>query len=115
MRLELLKFLPLLQRRFTRAAERNWDIFHNGSRTGTEKKEPICQVDSFLHVVSNKEDGASGLLPDMQQQLLYFATCLGVQGAKRFIHQDHFGSYSQGSRNGHSLLHSAGQRLGIGL
>src|SRR5215831_1771031 len=115
MRLELLKFFLLLQCRFARTPERNRNVFHYGSRTGTENKNPIRQVDRFLDIVSNKEDSTSGLLPDTQQQLLYFATCLGIQGAKGFIHQDDFGSYSQRSSNGNSLLHPSRKRLGIGL
>src|SRR5258708_26988096 len=75
----------------------------------------VTQVDGLVHVMGHEKDGAGGLVPDLQQQLLHVAASLRVEGAERLVHQDHGRPQGQCAGNRNALLHAARERVGIGF
>jgi len=49
-----MEFLLLLDGRIARATERDRDILHYSTRSGTENKDAVGEVYRLLHVVGDK-------------------------------------------------------------
>src|SRR5260370_32081849 len=51
----------------------------------------------------------------MQQQLLHLQSGLRVERAERLVHQEELGLHQQAAREADTLLHAAGELVGIGV
>ena len=73
----------------------------------------VGQVQRFLHVVGDKDDGLVQLLLEVAHLLLEGAAGHGVQGGEGFIHENDRGRGSQGAENADALLLAAGHLAGV--
>ena len=74
-----------------------------------EHGHALAQVDGLVDSVGDEDDGLARGLPDPQQFVLQLLPGLGVQGRKRFVHQQDVRLIGEASGDGHALLHTAGQ------
>ena len=77
--------------------------------------DAIRQIDGFIEAVGDEDDGGLVLLPDAQQLGLQNFACLGIQGGKRFVHQQQTGRIGQGAGDGHALTHPAREFVRVAL
>ena len=63
----------------------------------------------FFNIVGNQEYGFGGALPDLQQQLLHLFAGEGVEGAERFVHQQHARIGGERTGQADTLLLATGQ------
>ncbi len=81
-----------------------------------EDDDAVGQKDGFFDVVGDEEDGLGGhgfVGPQLEQ---FTAEVLGgehVEGAEWLVHEEDFGLDDEGAGKADSLLHAAGEFLGI--
>src|SRR5207253_9656984 len=80
----------------------------DSARPPREKDHALAERDRFAQVMRDKENRLSVARPDVDQFLLQDQPGLGVQGAKRFVHQDNLRVVSQGANEGGALAHASG-------
>ena len=94
-----------------------------GQVVGQERLRParICrhdanagrQEDRLIDTMRNEEHGFSRALPNFEQFLLEYLAHLSIQCRERLVHQQDLWIRRERPRNRHSLLHPAGQLIGI--
>src|SRR5216684_5065992 len=78
----------------------------DSARPPREKDHALAERNRFAQVMRDKKNRLSVLRPDADQFLLQDQPGLGVQGAKRFVHQDNLRVVSQGANEGGALAHA---------
>ncbi len=100
-----------------RAFARQINFYHafDLAGAGGHNDHQIGQKDGFNHAVRDEYHSFLFFFQDLDQLALHVLAGLGVQRAKRFVHQQHFGVVSQRACDGHALLHAAGEGVWICL
>jgi hypothetical protein len=73
-----------------------------------EKHDAVGEVEGFLDVVSDQQDGGRFGGVDLQQQVLHLEAGERVEGAERLVEQEHPWAAGKGAGEGDSLRHTAG-------
>src|SRR5467141_2433605 len=78
-------------------------------------RDPLREVDGFVHVVGDEDHGFARLLPDGKQLPLHQAAGLRIERAERLIHQQDARVEGERSGDGDALLHAARKLRRIAL
>src|SRR5204862_2172801 len=89
------------------AVEPRLDDFLDMPGARRHDRDPLRKKHRLLHIVSNKDDGFARALPDAQELGLHETARLGVEGAKRLVHQQDAGVDRQRAGDRSALLHAA--------
>ena len=73
----------------------------------------LAEVHRLVDVVGDEEEGHAEVAPDLADQVLQVGPGLRVDGGERLVHQQHAGLVRDGTRDGHPLLHTAGELPGV--
>src|SRR5260370_4711132 len=111
--LHVVKFFRLLHSGIARTSEWNRQILYDCTGSGAHYIDTFGQVKGLIDVVGDEQDGAGGLIPDAQQELLHVGASLSIERAEGLVHENHLRAHSESSGDGHALLHAAGQRFRI--
>ena len=79
-----------------------------GVQSPEEYQDTVREVDGFIQVMGDEQDGDIDILPDIHQVGLHLAARLRIQCTKGFIHQQDAGLVRQCTGDGNTLLHAAG-------
>ena len=80
---------------------------------GTHHDNAICEKDGFVDAVSHEHNRAVRRCYNPHELFLQEHAGLGIQGAKRLIHQEDVRIRRQGPRDRSSLFHASGDLVGI--
>lgn len=73
----------------------------------------IAEEDCLLDIMCHEQDRLVISFPDLCQQFLHDCASLGIEGAKRFVHEQDFGVVRQCSGDRDTLLHPTGERFRV--
>src|SRR5262245_55666392 len=103
----------LLDLEAARAGEIDLDLLPDPSRACAEHHDAIAEVDRFLDVVRDEDDGLAGALPEARQLFLHRLARLRVERPERLVHEQHLGIEGEHACERGALLHAAGELGGI--
>ncbi|MCY1427207.1 hypothetical protein D9M71_430430 [compost metagenome] len=90
-------------------AEVQLQALHHAPRVGRQQYQFAGEEHGFFDVVGNQEHRFGGALPHLQQKLLHLFAGKGIEGAERFVHQQHPRVGRQRPGQAHALLLATGQ------
>src|SRR5438093_1404814 len=68
---------------------------------------PVSEENRLRNTVGDKKNRLFGLAPDVHELQVHFIPRDGVQGSKRFVHEQQRRIVDEGAADGDSLLHSS--------
>ncbi len=101
--------------RLALVVERNRHVGDHRPGVGAEDDDPLAEEDGLLDVVGDDDDGGTGVGPDPAGEYLHVLFGLHVEGAERFVEQEHRGFAGQRPGDGHPLPLTAGEVLRQGF
>ena len=78
-----------------------------------EHAAAVAEEDRLLDVVGDEQDRLLRRLRDLVELLAERDARLRIDGRERLVHQHHFGIRGERARDGHALLHAAGELVRI--
>src|SRR5437773_7646877 len=83
--------------------------------TRSHDNDAVAHVDGFIDVMSNKQHGRAPRLPEAQHFILHTHPRKGVERAKWFVEQEHFGMVDHRPRERDALGHASREMVRKGI
>lgn len=77
-----------------------------------EDDDAVGEVEGFFNVVGDEKDSSGVLGVDVEEEVLHFNASEGIEGAEGFVEEEDAGGAGEGSGEGGSLCHAAGDFAG---
>src|SRR5215510_3274342 len=104
-----LGFTAKLRQILARIAERNLHDALDAARPRAHHHDPVAQIDGFVEVVGDEQNGLAGLALDPQQLQLQDLARLRIERAERLIHEQNRRIDGERASEIDALLHTARQ------
>ena len=95
------------------AGERDRQLGDDARGLCGQDEDAVTEEDGLLEVVRDEDDGAPPVPPDVQHLALHALAGGLVEADERLVHEDEIGVGGEGTRDGHALLHAAGDLVRI--
>src|SRR6267142_4094922 len=95
----------------TRPHQRDGKLRFDAARPVAQNENAIAEADRFAHIVSDKDDGLSGLAPDALELVVEQVAGLCIQGCEWFVHQENVRLHGQRASQRYALLHAPGKLM----
>jgi hypothetical protein len=89
-----------------RPRQRDRKLSFDTARPVAQNENAIAEADRFAHIVSDEDDGLSGLAPNALKLVVKQVAGLRIESGEWFIHQQNVGLHGQGASQRHALLHA---------